>query len=99
MTIKELETIMTKYGLIIRAIPEKEYSVFEPQHINKYPNGKIQFRFGREMLVVEETPLHAGKFIIESQRNSLTAVWFKKEKFYDSIEEAVADILANISDN
>ena len=97
MTIKELESVMAKYGLVIRAIPEKEYSVFEPQYIDKYPNGKIESRFGREMLVVEETPLHAGKFIIESQRNSLTAVWFKKEKFYDSIEEAVADILTSIN--
>ena len=97
MTIKELEDVMAKYGLVIRAIPEKEYSVFEPQHIDKYPNGKIESRFGRKMLVVEETPLHAGKFIIEIQRNSLTAVWFKKEKFYDSIEEAVADILTSIN--
>ena len=99
MNVKDLEKIMAEHGLVIRAIPEKEYSVFEPQHIDKYPNGKIQFRFGRELLVVEETPLHAGKFIIESQRNSLTAVSFKKDKFYDSIEEAVKDFLDSIDND
>ena len=95
MDIKELEKIMTENGLVIRAIPQKTYSVFEPQHINKYPNGIIKRIHGREMLVVEETPKHAGKFMIQRERNCTCSVWFLSDEYFDTIEQAVENFLKN----
>ena len=95
MEIKELEDIMITHSVVLRAIPKKVVGVYEKQHIDSYPTGTIQYleRYKREMLVVESIPKNAGKFIFECQRNTSSSVHFSGKKFFDSIEEAVADLL------
>ena len=94
MTIKELEQIMVKYGVAIKAIPKKMISVYEKSHINEYPHGEVKYLEGyqREMLVVESEPKNAGKFVIVKNTGTSTNIWFVKE-FYNSIEEAVNALL------
>lgn len=97
MDIKELEKIMIEHGLVIRAVPKKVRSVFEKQHIDKFPDGKIEYleRYKREVLVVDQVPKNAGKFIIECAESACATIRFSGEKFYDSVEEAVEDFLKN----
>lgn len=95
MDIRDLETIMVSYGVVLRAIPEKVRGIYEKRHIDKYPNGVIKYLddFKREMLVVETIPKNAGKFIFECVPNTSSVVQFKGKKYYNSIEDAVEDLL------
>ena len=97
MDIKELEKIMVEHGLVIRVIPQKVRSILEKQHVDKFPDGKIEYleKYKREMLVVEETPKNAGKFVIECVKHNYADVHFAGKNFYGSIEEAVEDFLKN----
>lgn len=94
MTIQELEQIMVENAVTIKAIPEKVVSIFEKSHLNEYPNGCIQYleQYKREMLVVETVPKNAGKFVIGRNTGNSSVVRYEG-KFYNSIEEAVADLL------
>lgn len=97
MEIKELEDIMVTHSVVLRAIPKKVVDVYEKQHIDSYPTGTIRYleRYKREMLVVESIPKNAGKFLFEQQNNTASMVQFRGKKYFDSIEEAVADLLEN----
>lgn len=95
MNIDELEATMSQYGMVIRAIPEKIRGVYEVSHQDLFPNGQIMYleEYKREMLVVETRPQHAGKFVIECARHTYSRVQFNGKKFYDTISEAVNDVL------
>lgn len=94
MDIKELEQIMIKNGIVLRAIPDKVVMVCEKEHIDTFPNGEIQYldEYKREMLVMETVPDHAGKFLIESDKNTCRNIRFGSEKYYNSIEEALKSL-------
>ena len=94
MTIKELEQIMIQNAITIKAIPEKVVSVFEKCHLAEYPNGSIQYldKYKREMLVVETIPKNAGKFVI-GRNTGISSVVKYEGQFYDSIEDAIIDLL------
>ncbi len=85
---------MVENAITIKAIPEKVVSIFEKSHLDKYPNGRIQYldKYKREMLVVETVPKNAGKFVIGVNTGNSSVVRYEG-KFYNSIEEAVADLL------
>lgn len=95
MNIKELESIMIEYGVVLRAIPKTVRGVYEKYHIDKYPNGTIEYleEYKREMLVVISVPKNAGKFVFECQKNTISGVQFQGNKYFDSIELAIADLL------
>lgn len=101
MDIKELEEIMVSHGVVLRAIPKKTRSIYERYHIDKYPRGTIQYleEFKREMLVFESIPENAGKFIFECEKNTSATVHFSGKKYFDSIEQAVEDLLKNKKQN
>lgn len=94
MTIQELEKIMQEHGIVLRAIPMKTRGIYETYHKELYSDGKIEYLepFGREMLVVESIPRHAGKFCIQSTTDTMSTIRFANE-FYDSIESAVESVL------
>ncbi len=94
MTVKELEQLMIDNALIIRAVPKKVVQVFEKSHLKDFPNGKIQYieKYKREMLVVETVPKNAGKFLIGRNLENSSIVRYEGQ-VYDSIEEAVNDVL------
>lgn len=100
MNIKELETIMAKYGVAIRAIPEMARDVFDVRHKDKYPDGRVQFlpEYKRDMLVVERRPEHGGQFIMEHGLKTMSGVSFKGKKYYASIEEAINDLLSMVEE-
>lgn len=95
MTLEELGSIMQEHGLVLRAIPKKVRGVYEAYHKDDYPDGQVMYleEHGREMLVVERVPKNAGKFLIESVKNTGDTVWFSK-RFFGSIEEAVGAVLS-----
>lgn len=95
MTIEELERIMVEHGATIRAIPKVIVGVYDKRHIDKYPDGRIEYldSFKREMLITESVPKNAGKFLLKSKCGTMSMVQFEG-KFYDSIEQAVADLQA-----
>lgn len=99
MTIEELERIMVEHGATIRAIPKVIVGVYEKRHIDKYPDGRIEYfdSFKREMLVTESAPKNAGKFLLKSKCGTGCMVEFER-KFYDSIEQAVADLQATVAE-
>lgn len=90
MTMEELEKTMVEHGAVLRAVPLKTVSIFEPCHKDKYPDGRIRYveELGREMLVVERIPEHAGKFMVETARHTSPIVYFTK-RYFDHIEDAV----------
>lgn len=99
MNIKELEDIMVTNGIVLRAIPEEITEIYEKRHIDKFPEGSVRYleRYHREMLVVKRIPRNAGKFIFERAPNTMAVINFRNNKFYDSIEEAMADLQKNNS--
>lgn len=95
MDIKELEKIMISHGVALRAIPEKVRHVLEKQHIDRYPNGTIEYldEFKREMLVFESIPKNAGKFILVKNQATSCNVSFTGKEYFDSIEQAMESLL------
>lgn len=94
MTIEQLEGIMQEYGIVLRAIPKKTFEVYESCHKDRFPDGKIQYleSYGRDCLVVERIPKHAGEFLIESVKGTGSMVWFQG-RFFPSIEDAITAIV------
>lgn len=94
MTIRELEEIMQEYGIVLRAVPKKTFEVYEPCHKDRFPDGEIRYleSYGRDCLVVEHIPEHAGEFLIESVKGTGSTVWFQ-DRFFLSIEDAVAAVI------
>lgn len=97
MDIKELEEIMIEHGVVLRAIPKKVRGVYEKYHADEFPNGTIEYLedFKREMLVVWSIPKNAGKFTFECEKHTGSTVKFRGKKFFDSIEEAVKDLIGS----
>lgn len=93
-TMEELQDIMTEYGIVLRVIPRKTRSIFEPCHKDQYPDGRIERceGFDREMLVVERVPEHAGKVMVEQVRSTSSMVHFTN-RYFDTIEEAVEAVV------
>ena len=96
MEIDELEYLMQKHGLAIRAIPLLMKSIYDKEHIDEFPNGKIEYveHFQRAMCVVYEPPQNAGKFMIEKVNHTYSQVNFKN-KYFDTIEDAIEYIIKN----
>lgn len=93
MDIEVLEKIMRQNSLVVRAIPAKSIKILETEHADMYPEGHLMHMpgFNREMLVVETEPEHAGQFIVEQQRNTAMRTQFGAKKYYNSLEEVIAD--------
>ena len=86
---------MVTHGAALRAIPEKVTEIYEVRHRDQYPDAKIVYLedFKREMLVNERRPINAGKFILETGLGTLSKIDFSARQFYDSITQAVEDLL------
>lgn len=93
MNLKDLEQIMVKHGLSIRAIPEKSRSICELCHKDMYPNGKQMYlpEFGRDMWVIEEENTHAGQFVVEEHCGVSSIVRFSGDRFFNSLEEIMEE--------
>lgn len=98
MTIEELEKIMIKYGIVVRAIPRYEYGTIDTQHKSQYPESIEYFdpRFNRNMLRIKKENHYAGKFMIVKNIDTCAIVPFYKPKYFDSIEEAIKWIVSEI---
>ena len=92
MNIQELEKFMIDTGVVISAIPKKSVSIVEKYHIDKFPNGKIEYleEYKREMLIFEKVNKQGGKFTIQTRKD---VIFGNPSKFYNSIEEAVEGYL------
>lgn len=99
MDIKDLEKIMVEHGVVLRAIPMKVTGIYETRHQKKFPNARVEYLedFKREMLIDERVPINAGRFIFEANQGTGSLVKFYAKKFYDSIEEAIEDLLKHES--
>lgn len=95
MDIKKLEEIMVTHGVVLRAIPRKITGVYEKRHREQFPNARVEYleKFKREMLIDERVPRNAGKFVFEANKGTESTVKFHADRFYDSIEEAIGDLL------
>ncbi|PLS19313.1 hypothetical protein CVD28_02555 [Bacillus sp. M6-12] len=97
MDLEVLGRLMIEHGLVIRAIPMEETSVYEVYHKDKYPDGVVYYdeRRKREMIRVTKKLSKGGKFIITKVNGQGTIVnnWGKPVIFYDTIEEAVKSII------
>lgn len=91
-TINELEELMIKHGLVIRAIKPYHFDVFEVRHKDKYPDSEEYYdeRLKRNMIrrKVEHGEI-ANKFVIQKEETTNATVQFYKPTFFDSIEEAI----------
>ena len=91
-TIKELEELMKKHGLVIRAIKPYHIDVFEVRHKDKYPDSEKYYdeRLKRNMIrrKVEHGEI-ANKFVIQKEETTGSTVQFYKPVFFNSIEEAI----------
>lgn len=99
MTTRELEKIMVKYGITIRAIPHYDRSTIDVLHKIQYPNAIEYFdpRFNRNMLRTKKENHHAGKFMITKNTDTCKMVPFFKPKYFNSIEEAIKWIVSEIN--
>lgn len=92
LTINELEKLMTKHGLVIRAIKPYHVDVFEIRHKDKYPDSEEYYdeRLKRNMIrrKVEHGEI-SNKFVIEKEETTSSTVQFYKPVFFNSIEEAI----------
>ena len=98
MTIKELEEFMISKGVVIRAIPKEVTEVYEAAHLDKFKNDpkyrvSVEYLkdYKREMLVVKSSPRLGGKFLVKTQKNTLSSTMFTS-KCFDSIEQAVESL-------
>lgn len=104
MTMEQLEQLMVKHGLVIRAIPHTHTGCYEVRHRREFPNAEVFYdeTRKREMIRVEHRNSQGGKFIITESHTQGTVInqWCKagrkKVKFYDSIEQAVTDYLRSL---
>lgn len=94
MEINELQSIMIKHGVTIRAIPNEIVSTYEARHVDHFPEGQIYYdkHLKRGMLRVVKIPKYAGKFIMVKNCGTGGIVAFSKPKFYNSIEEAISEL-------
>lgn len=97
-TINELEELMIKHGLIIRAIKPYHIEIFEVRHKDKYPDSEEYYdeQLKRNMLRRKvDHGKNANKFIIQKEETKCAMVRFDKPTFFDSIEEAVNSLSIN----
>lgn len=101
-TISELEELMIKYGLVIRAIKPYHIEVFEVRHKDKYPDSEEYYdeRFKRNMIrrKVEHGKI-ANKFVIQKAETTSSTVQFYKPTFFNSIEEAINSLSIDQEEN
>ena len=92
--ISDLEKIMVRDNICIRAVPQKITSIIETRHIDMFPEGKIIYLpdFKREMLVIEETPANPGTFVFEKLKGKNGTVRFSPKIFYKSLTDMLDDI-------
>lgn len=97
ISLEILETLMKKHGAVIRAIPEEVTHIFEKRHADHY-DGEIRYldEFKREMLIVKETPKHAGEFLVLPCCETSNIVDFKNAQYFKSITDA-AEYLMDIN--
>lgn len=95
-TINELSELMIEHGLTIRAIPKVVREIHEVKHKdNPYLQpGHVEFlpEYGREMFINEKRPTNGGKFLIVQNCGTRSTVAFQKQKFYDTLSDAITDI-------
>lgn len=89
MDVRDLELLMIKYGLVIRAIPNKIRNVVELCHSVQYPDGQVQYleEYKRKMWVSYSVPEHAGEFIVTQARHTRSTVTWSRPRYFKSISE------------
>lgn len=90
-----LQKIMIENGLAIRAVPIMKRIVVDLRHKGDFPDGHSQYleEYKREMWVEERKNPHGGQFVVESDCGTKATIHFKGEKFYDSVEELIEDVV------
>lgn len=93
MNIQRLSELMIKYGVVLRAIPEKERHILEKYHADG-KKGEIRYleEYKREMWIYEKTPSFAGKFLMRFEEGSGNIIHFTKEDVFDSLEDALVQL-------
>lgn len=95
MTISELEKLMVKHGLVIRAVPHEHLEILEIRNKDRYPDGIVKYggeTFKRDMLyVTKSNGKLSGKFLISSNKGTGEMVKFIN-KPYNSISDAIKDL-------
>lgn len=94
MDLSTLQKIMVQNGLAIRAVPMMQRIVVDILHKNEFPDGHAEYleEYKREMWVVNRKNIHGGQFVVESNCGTSAIIHFSNKKFYNSIEELIADI-------
>lgn len=97
MDLNTLQKCMLENGLAIRVVPLMTRIVVDIRHKNEFPNGHAEYldEYKREMWVENRENIHGGQFIAESNCGTNATITFSGKKFYDSIEELVADLKDN----
>lgn len=103
LTVAELEQVMKDYGVVIRRLPDFIRYTYEAKYLDKHPDGILVDLpgFNRKMLLVDDVPECAGKYIYTVCKNADVMVPFyeskglKSEHVFDSIEELVDDVKKN----
>lgn len=104
MDLNELAILMVEHGLVIRAIPYEQTSVYALRHKNEYPNGVVFYDEVRkcEMVRVVEKNPQGGKFIITQKRDQGRQIngweWGKSVTFHDTLEQAVKSFVDGLKE-
>lgn len=94
-TIEELEKVMKKHGAVICAVPETAIEVYDLAMKDRVPGGRVVYmeKYGKECVVREFVPVHAGQFRVEIRKKPGNTVQFVGG-YYDTLED-VAQALEN----
>ncbi len=96
-TINELSELMIEKRLTIRAIPRIVRVIHEVKHkdLPQLQPGRVEFlrEYGREMFIHEKRPTNGGKFLIVQNCGTSSMISFQKQKFYDTLGDAIASIV------
>lgn len=97
--LSELESLMTRNGVAIRALPMSERIVVEKRHAEQFPNAEVKFlpEYKREMLVEERQLKHGGEFVLELVKSSRSTVKFDGKRFFKSLDD-VAEYLMGLEE-
>ena len=91
MTIEMFEKFVRDNNLVIRTIPKRVKSAFDPtpENVRKYPQGVIKHmsKYGRNMLVVSSVPNHAGEFLVVRATDTMCNVDFSGGVYFKSFNE------------
>lgn len=96
--LEELAVRMAGSGACVRAVPASVRSVVEARHAGDPVYGgpdiiskEIRFleKYGRDMLVVERRPPHAGEFLLETGAGTSASVRFSGGTYYKSLTDVL----------